>query len=342
MNPKRTCLLLPVLLLLMSLIACQVSTRTATPDPGTLATMVAGTLTALTPTVPLPTVPLPTETPGITPTPADTSIPDAGAGYPPAAEAIVQPAGQTTLILLGSDQRPNHGDFRTDIMLVVVLRPDGSVNLVSLPRDLWVFLPGRSMQRINTAQEFGGFSLLQDTFQYNFGFAPQSYVLTNFSGFQAIVDSLGGIDVYASQNYHEARDGYFPGGYTIKAGWVHMDGETALWYVRGRELTGDLDRLRRSQEVVVGLGRRLLSANGLTRAPQFYAALRNMVVTDLTLDNVVALLPQLGKIDPAKIHYFQIGESQVTPTILPASGASVLLPNPDAIRQVLQEALSSQ
>jgi LCP family protein required for cell wall assembly len=338
MDSKPTRLLLSACLLLLPLSSCQVAARTATPNAGVLATMVTGTLTALPST---PTVLPATGTPGATPTPADTAMPDAGEGYPPAAEAIVQPSGQTTLILLGSDQRPEHGDFRTDIMVVVVLRPDGSVNLVSLPRDLWVYLPGRFMQRINTAQEYGGFSLVQSTFQYNFGFAPQSFVLTNFSGFQAIVDSLGGIDVYAARNYHEARDGYFPGGYTVKAGWVHMDGETALWYVRGRELNGDLDRLRRSQEVVVGLGRRLLSANGLTRAPEFYTALRRMVVTDLTLEDAVALLPQLGKIDPAKINYYQIGDGQITPTILPSSGASVLLPNADAIRQVLQEALGT-
>ena len=59
------------------------------------------------------------------------------------------------------------------------------------------------MQRVNTAQEYGGFSLLQSTFQYNFGFTPQSYILTDFGGFQSIVDTLGGIDVLVGQTYHD-------------------------------------------------------------------------------------------------------------------------------------------
>ncbi len=61
------------------------------------------------------------------------------------------------------------------------------------------------------------------------------------------------------QTYHDAREGYFPQGYTVKAGLVHMDGDTALWYSRSRrETTGDLDRLRRSQEVLVAIGRKII------------------------------------------------------------------------------------
>ncbi len=213
---------------------------------------------------------------------------------PGQAEAIPQPAGQVTILLMGSDQRPQTGGFRTDTMVLLVLRPSGSVSLVSFPRDLWVNLPGMGMQRLNTAMEFGGFELVQSTFQYNFGFAPQSYVLTNFSGFKSIVDSLGGVDVQVSQTLVDSRDGY-PDGFRLDPGTVHMDGDTALWYVRSRKTTSDLDRLRRSQEVIAAIGRKLFSLNGLGRVPEFYGAFRGAVVTDLTLaDFDLAAAPAAG------------------------------------------------
>lgn len=115
--------------------------------------------------------------------------------------------------------------------MLVVIKPDGAVSLASFPRDLWVCLPGKFMERINTAQEYGGFALVQSTFQYNFGFTPQSYVLTNFNDFRSIIDNLGGIDVQVGLTLSDARDGY-PKGYTVHAGLVHMDSETALWYSR--------------------------------------------------------------------------------------------------------------
>ena len=287
------------------------------------------TCTSSTPQVETATIP-PTPGPTLTPTPGQ---------FPSPSTPITLPVGEKTFILLGSDQRPDASDFRTDILIVVALSSDGSVRLISFPRDLWVYLPGRFMQRINTAQEYGGFSLLQSTFQYNFGFTPQSYILTNFEGFHSIVDILGGIDVVVGQTYHDAREGYFPQGFTVKAGLVHMDGDTALWYSRSRESTGDLDRLRRSQEVLVGIGRKLLSLSGLTCVPQLYQALRGSVVTDLTLQDALDLLPTLQAIDPNRIQRYEIGINQVIPYVIPTSGANVLLPRPDAIHQVLLQAL---
>ena len=355
MNPLRYRIVPLLCLLALLTLACGVFSQASTPLPPYIATDVSGTLTALAPTIApaaaSPSSPAPATgsgaatavpTPQASLTPQDTLIPDAGAGFPPAADPIPQPAGQTSFILMGSDQRPGRSDFRTDIMIVVVLKPDGTVSLISFPRDLWIYLPGRFMQRINTAQEFGGFPLLQAAFQYNFGFKPESYVLTNFSGFKAIVDGLGGIDVYARQTFHEAREGYFPKGYTVKAGLAHMDGDTALWYVRARQSTGDLDRARRSQEVLIGLGQKLLSLNGLARVPDLYAAFRAAVVTDLTLGDVTGMLPLLQKVDPSKVQRYDVGIQQVTPTILPTSGASVLLPKAAAIHLLLLQAMGGQ
>jgi len=326
----RSLLLLGLLLLVLP--ACQLFSGTGTPASPLVVTFVAATLTSYASGSALPA---PTQTPMLTLTP--TEIPDGN--IPPQAAPILQPAGEVTILLMGSDQRPHAPDFRTDTFLLVVLKTDGSVSLVSFPRDLWVYLPGQSMQRINTAQEYGGFELVKSTLQYNFGFTPQSYVLTNFSGFQSIVDSLGGIDVQVGQTLSDARAGY-PGGDTINPGLVHMDGETALWYVRSRQTTSDLDRLRRAQEVIFAIGKTLLSQNGLTRIPQLYSAFRGAIVTDLTLKDVVNFLPILQSVNLNKIQRYAISTDQVIPFVT-SGGADVLLPRPDAIRQLLLQALGN-
>ena len=279
--------------------------------------------------------------PTVSPTPSPSPTPTNGppGGIPAQAAPIPQPAGEVTILLMGSDQRPGAQDFRTDTAVLVVLKPDGSVSLVSFPRDLWVYLPGKFMERINTAQEYGGFALVQSTFQYNFGFTPQSYVLTDFSGFRSIIDSLGGIDVQVGQTFSDARAGY-PKGYTVHAGLVHMDSATALWYIRARETSSDLDRLRRAQEVILAIGKKLFSLNALTRIPQLYAGFRSAIVTDMTVQDVTALLPVLQLVNPNQIQRYAISTDQVTP-FYTSGGADVLLPRPQAIRQVLLQALGN-
>jgi LCP family protein required for cell wall assembly len=336
----RTRFLLLFVLLLFILSACQPLPSTGGPAASVVATIVASTLTA---NATLAVLPQPgpaasvllvlTSTPSPTPT-------DAPPGSIPAQAAqIPQPAGEVTILLEGSDQRPGGQDFRTDTAVLVVLKPDGSVSLVSFPRDLWVYLPGKFMERINSAQEYGGFALVQSTFQYNFGFTPQSYVLTNFNGFLSIINNLGGLDVQVGQNFSDARDGY-PKGYTVHAGLVHMDSATALWYIRARETTSDLDRLRRAQEVILAIGKKLLSLNALTRIPQLFAGFRGAIVTDMTVQDVSSLLPLLQLVDPGKIQRYAISTAQVT-SFFTSGGADVLLPRPDAIRQLLMQAMGN-
>ena len=334
----RTRSVLPFVLLLFILPACQLFAEASTPTPFIVGTIVASTLTAnANPSIlpePSPTVsPIPVLTPTQPPTTAPTG------NIPTQAAPIPQPAGEVTILLMGSDQRPGGQDFRTDTAVLVVRKPDSSVSLVSFPRDLWVYLPGRFMERINTAQEYGGFGLVQSTFQYNFGFTPQSYVMTNFSGFRSSIDSLGGIDVQVGQKLSDARDGY-PKGYTVQAGLVPMDSAMALWYVRARETTSDLDRLRRGQEVILAIGKKLLSLNSLARIPQLFAGFHGAIVTDLIEQDVTDLLPILQLVNPNQVQRYAISTEQVI-SFHTSGGADVLLPRPDAIRQVLLEAMGN-
>jgi LCP family protein required for cell wall assembly len=277
--------------------------------------------------------------------------------YTPAVEATAQvisnalvpndgyskPDGQINILLLGSDWRADSG-YRTDIiMLVSFYTKEEKISIVSFPRDLWVPIPGVGEQRINTAQAYGGFPLTQKTFEYNFGVSVDHYMMTNFSGFLSIIDTLGGIEINAAQNLYDRCDlSYSHGGYcSIGPGPATLDSELALWYVRSRYTSNDFYRMTRAQEVIMGILKKIISFDGVTKAGDIYNTLSSSVVTDLTLSDIVPLITLAGKVmnDSSRISMYEIGESQVTAYVMPSSGANVLLPNYDAIWQVLKTAL---
>lgn len=257
---------------------------------------------------------------------------------PPPVEALEQAEGQLNILILGSDQRPDDGGFRTDVVLLLSVNPDdGRASLISFPRDLYVYQPGWGMDRINTAQARGGFELIALTFEYNFGVRPDHWVLVNFEGFRDIITALDGIDVEVQQALSDQRDGY--GEYSVESGNLRMDAETALWYVRSRGSSDDFDRTRRQQEVIRAIFFRSLSLDILKQAPELYAAYKQMLQTDLSFADMLPLFSLPGQIkDGAGIQGFIIGPNQAAPWVS-SSGALVLLPDRDAIRQVLLSAL---
>jgi polyisoprenyl-teichoic acid--peptidoglycan teichoic acid transferase len=244
-----------------------------------------------------------------------------------------KPDGQVNILILGSDFRPNAG-YRTDVMLLLsVNTKQGTASVVSFPRDLYIDIPGWEMQRINTAQAHGGFALTQATFEENFGVHPDHYVMTNFQGFKGIIDTLGGIDVYASKSLSDTCDlpqkvkGYC----SVNPGWVHMDAATALWYVRARHTTSDYDRNRREQEVIQAIFTKLLSLNALTRAPELYNMFKSSVETDMNLTDVLALLPVAQKFTDLKdLKRYAVDQTLASGWITP-EGADVQVPNLDLI-----------
>ncbi len=253
------------------------------------------------------------------------------------------PDRQVRILVLGSDARPG-GGFRTDIIIMVTINPmTGTVSALSFPRDLWVDLPGWGANRINTAMVYGGFSLMASTLESNFGIRPTHYIMTTFNGFIQVIDSLGGVDVKASQGLRdvcklpEAVGGYC----TVNAGTKHMNGSFALWYVRSRYSSSDFDRERRSQEVLMAAFTRLMSLNAVTRIPELFSIYQKNVETNLTLTDIVGLAglaPGLIS-DPGKINRYSIGPTMVSNWTVPESGAMVLLPNQALIQQMINQAV---
>ena len=252
---------------------------------------------------------------------------------------IPQPKGQVNVLLLGSDQRPNSGGFRTDTILLVTINPaKNSINITSFPRDLYVNIPGGSANRVNTAFARGGFETMAQTFENNFGVRPDFYVLINFWSFVEVVDSLGGIDVYAAQPLSEytAR-----GWFTIPAGKNHMDGDTALYYSRSRKSTSDFDRNRRQQEVVKAIIDKLISLYTIAKIPELYRIYTNNVTTNVKLSDIIPLIPVAARFkDNSQVKHYYIGRAQVSNWITPG-GAQVLLPYQDKVMEVMRQALNS-
>ncbi len=260
----------------------------------------------------------------------------------PTQRVLKKPDGQVNILLLGSDVRPNDGGFRTDVIVWVSLNPKGEfVSAVSFPRDLFVRIPGQGENRINVAFPSGGFDLLADTFELNFGVRPDHYILVDFSGFTTVINNLGGINVQVAQNLTDTCATWVnPSGMcSVGPGTVQMNGDLALWYARSRHSTNDIHRARRAQDVIEGIFRRLMSLDVILRVPELYNAYTTYVQTDIKLGDVLPLMPLASKVNEnGNIRNFVVGYEHAYDWVT-LQGAQVLVPDYEAIQNLMIEAL---
>ena len=242
------------------------------------------------------------------------------------------------IVLLGSDERSSTGGYRTDTIMILSLDPDaGTVTVLSIPRDLYVYIPGWRVDRINTADAMGGFETTAMTILYNIGIEIHHWVRVNFNGFTNIVNTLGGIYVESTSYLYDECGGVWR---SYGLGTYYMNGFEALCYVRMRKASSDFDRLRRQQEVAKAVFNKILSLDGLSQIPELYSQFNSMIHTDMELNDLLPLVPLVVNIasDPSQIHTYTIDQSMVTSWRVPYSGASVLLPDYAAISGLLRTA----
>jgi polyisoprenyl-teichoic acid--peptidoglycan teichoic acid transferase len=350
MTKPLACLALVLLLVSLACSLPAYAVEQPTPVAVSQLLVTAGPDSTATPTPFQPVGPTATQPPTATFEPTITHTPAPGTENIPGMPTPIRvnqkmPEGTLNILVLGTDFRPGSG-FRTDVILLVSIhQSEGTVSVVSFPRDLYVTIPGWGTNRINTAFPHGGFAMMADTFEYNFGVRPTHYIMTNFQGFTGIIDSLGGINVNVGQYLSDKCD--LPQAVNtycaVNPGVVTMDGPTALWYVRSRYTTSDFERGRRAQEVLYGIFDKLMSLNAVTRLPELFAAYQSSVETNLGLDTVAPLLPIASQVigDSNRVRRYAIGPGQVSNWIT-SEGAMVLLPNYYAIQAILNEALMGQ
>ncbi|MBK8615575.1 MAG: LCP family protein [Anaerolineales bacterium] len=343
---------------------------TPTPFQPSLYTPTLPSLLSYSANTPTPEQIFPTETPS--PTANSVINPTAtvdiaqlfpNVAAPPVAEiAAVNPTALPPLtdnetinfLLIGSDKRPG-SSYRTDTLLIAIVWPkDGQVSLISIPRDLWVYIPTVGMQRINTAYQSGeitsyaggGAGLLKDTVTYNLGIRIDHTAMVEFDGFRRIVDTLGGVEVPISCAFTDWRlidPTYDPENednwwlFTVGPGQIHMDGDLALWYARSRSKSNDFDRGRRQQEVIRTIFTKALQTDTFNKIPQLYNDFSSTIITDLGLADLLLMSPYAVNFTNANIRGYYIRPPYVSPWTTPG-GASVLLPNEAELNQMLIEA----
>lgn len=279
-----------------------------------------------------PRLPDPAETPGVTPSatasPALTAsitpggLRTARAVYPtprltpvtpipPPLQGVRLPVEVRTLLLLGVDSlTPFSG--RTDAVLLAFYHPRfGRASLLSIPPDLFVNIPGYTMQRLNTAYSVGGMRMLADTLEYNFGVRPDDYAVVKLESFVYFIDDIGGLEVTINEPLPEICS-------DIRPGPNLLDGDQVMCYLRFRQGLDELNRSLRQQEILRLVMQRMLRGGTLVRLPELVQNYESSVETSLTLEQLSAFIPfslRLG--DATHLGYFQVREPALVPWQLP-------------------------
>jgi LCP family protein required for cell wall assembly len=245
---------------------------------------------------------------------------------------------RTNILLLGTDDAPERGAVgRTDTIILTTIVPlKPYVGMLSIPRDLWVNVPGVGEQRINTAYFFAeanapgsGSSAARQTIRENFGVPVHYYAVVHMSGLRTVVDALGGVDVDL-----ESPTGGFP------AGTYHLNGEEALSFVRERSSSDDFSRMVRTQILLSAIFRRAINPSYWPSLPQFVLSLTRVIDTDIPLWQWPRLLFALLRAFLVGIDSQTITPEMVSP-FQTSQGAQVLAPNWEAINPLLKRMFGS-
>ena len=259
--------------------------------------------------------------------------------------------GRVNIALLGIDRRPNDDEgTRTDTMIIVSVDQDNkTASMLSIPRDLWVPIPGHGNNRINTAYFFGdqdrpdqgGPPLFKQAVLEDLGIKVDYFIEVDFNGFQSIVDALGGITIDVKKplidNQYPTED-YGIKRIYIPAGIQRMDGQTALEYARSRHQDSDLGRNQRQQDVILAVRQQGINL-GLITNTQLQTALQGAVKTDLTPGDMLSLGQMAIGIKISSIKQFAI-DANITQNVT-IDGNDVLQADPTALNQLVQQFLGN-
>lgn len=262
---------------------------------------------------------------------------------------------RVNILLLGIDRRPGEAFVsRTDSMMVISINPrTNAASILSIPRDLYVQIPGYGQDRINTALVYGardgdylnGAALAMQTVSSNLNVPIHHFALVDFGAFVRIINILEGIDVQVPYDINDPEYPSMDFGYDplyIPAGLQHFDGETALKYARTRHADSDFNRAYRQQQVLLAARNKALSlglGDLLLRAPSLYREVQDGIRTDLSLEQILRLAKTIGDIPSENMRNEVIDQDFVTSYRTPG-GASVLLLNSELAMPFIQDLFS--
>ncbi len=266
-------------------------------------------------------------------------------------------ASRVTVLVMGLDYRDwesGDGPPRTDTMILFTIDPvKKTAGILSIPRDLWVNVPGYGYYKINQAYQLGeankipggGPELARQTVESLIGVPVQYYAQIDFSAFVRFIDELGGVKVTIPNKIKIDLLGDEKGTIKLKPGTYTLPGDYALAYARARNTKGgDFDRAARQQQVIMGIRDRILSFDLIpiliTKAPVLYQELSAGVHTNLTLEEAIQLAWLAQQIPDEAIKKGIIGAQHVNFAKSP-DGLDVLKPLPDQIRLLRDDIFDS-
>lgn len=254
------------------------------------------------------------------------------------AEIIEKPDHIYNILLIGQDARPGEGRQRSDSMILCTINTEKkTLMMTSFLRDTYVDIPDfqdRTFEdnRLNACYAFGGVELLNNAMELNYGIEIDHNIEVNFTGFERIVNTLGGVYIYLTQ-----AEANIVGGGAI-AGMNLLNGAQALNYSRIRVLDSDFGRTNRQRTVLLSMYDSIRRLNP-DQISSLVNVLLTMVTTDMTntdiVKYVVEFVPLLPDLQITTQHIPAVG----TYTGAMVRGMSVLIPDLEANREILRETL---
>ena len=264
------------------------------------------------------------------------------------------------ILLMGVDQRQGEVErgYRTDTMILLTIDPvSGQAGMLSIPRDLWVPIPGYGNNRVNLANYYGdaddypggGSALAKKTIEQLLGVRVHHYVRVNFTAFETFIDRIGGITVDVPEDIYDPKyptNNYGIEVFSIKKGKQTLDGATALKYARTRNTKfGDFDRAKRQQQVILAVQEKIkdvrVAMSLFASGPDVLADLSASIKTDMPL----SMIQQLGRlamnIDRSNIKSAVIDQNYTEP-ITTAEGQQVEIANRARIAELRASLFASK
>lgn len=202
---------------------------------------------------------------------------------------------KTVVMLMGVDER--EGDVgRSDTLMIATLDPKKKkAAILSIPRDTRVKIQGHGFDKINAAYAYGGHKLTQSTVENLLGVEMEHYVLINVNAFTKIIDAIGGVDINVEKRMYYEDPWDDNGGLVINLypGQQHMDGKTAITYVRYRDEEGDIGRIARQQKFMQAVMDKLTSPAIIPRIPAIIGEVVDCIDTDLSVKQMIEFMSAL-------------------------------------------------
>lgn len=259
-----------------------------------------------------------------------------------------------TMIFVGLDRRAGERGlaYRTDSMMLISLDPQTqSIGVLSIPRDLYVQVPGySSLQRVNTPMFFGetqrvgyGPTLMMQTVQLNLGIRVHDYVAVDFQAFIDIINAVGGVTITTDYIINDPRYpnltyGYDP--FYLPAGTHTLDGYNTLRFARTRHGDSDIRRAERQQQVLMAVRDKVLTLDMLPgllmRAPELWQSLSDNLYTGLSFQQIIQLALYARDVPSENIKMGVIDYRYLRSYSTP-EGASVLIPDRSRLGALMVE-----